>query len=54
MEIELNTQNKAEALELSETALPNVLPGIIACLFLCNFHNTGIVYVHLYILLLTA
>lgn len=34
MEIEFNTQNKAEALKLSETALPNVLPGIIACLSL--------------------
>lgn len=32
MEIEFNTQKKAEALKLSKTVLPNVLPHIIACL----------------------
>lgn len=34
MEIEFNTRNKAKALKLSETAMPNVLPVIIACLSL--------------------
>lgn len=34
MEIEFNTRNKAEALKLSKTVLPNVLPHIIACLWL--------------------
>lgn len=34
MEIEFSTRNKAEALKLSETAKPNVLPVIIACLSL--------------------
>lgn len=32
MEIEFNTRNKADALKLSKTVLPNVLPHIIACL----------------------
>ena len=34
MEIEFNTQNKAEALKLSKTVLANVLPHIIACLLM--------------------
>lgn len=48
MEIEFNTQNKAEALKLSKTVLANVLPHIIACLLLqfsqCRDHLCALIH----------